>query len=429
MRRYALLSIAAVLALAGCPEDPVTPISGGDAATDAPGSDAGSEVSVHPDVTAGPLPLFAIADMQFTGAFRVSSGEFGASDMNYSEGPIAYNAAHASVYLVGHAHQQAIAEFAIPELVDSTVVADLHIASTPLQDFAQVLGRAPTGNDQSIDRIGGMALVDGELVVNAYEYYDAAGDNTHTTLVIKDPSDLAGSAVEGYFSFDARAHASGWLSPIPEVWQGELGATWITGSSSGVPIIGRLSVGPSAFTFDPASLVGAATAGNVATTTLLDFSLDNPLHPDRSNDNGDNAIWTHLTRAIYGFIAPGTRTYVTLGHTGGHGPDGVCYKCTPIGGDSDCGGYCAGHVDDYELHYWLWDLDDLMAVRSGSADAHSPRPYDHGTLDRLFPTNELGGASFDPATGRLFVTFKAADREQGQYANPPVIAVYTLGAP
>ncbi len=35
-----------------------------------------------------------------------------------------------------------------------------------------------------MDRVGGMAYVDGQLIVNTYEYYDAPGDNTVSTCVI-----------------------------------------------------------------------------------------------------------------------------------------------------------------------------------------------------------------------------------------------------
>lgn len=46
-----------------------------------------------------------------------------------------------------------------------------------------------------------------------------------------------------------------------------------------------------------------------------------------------------------------------------------------------------------------------------------------------FPTREIGGGAFDAATGTLYLTLQRADREQGVYANPPVVAAYGFGAP
>src|SRR5690554_4316617 len=144
-------------------------------------------------------------DFNFVGAFRVPSAQFGVSNMNFSEGPIALHPERNSVFLVGHAHQQAIAEFEIPELVNSSVVAELNTAPDPLQGFAGVLNRVD--NPQAIDRVGGLAfLEDGEgegydLLIHAYEYYDAPADNTHTTLMLRDPDDLQGSEVDGYYEF------------------------------------------------------------------------------------------------------------------------------------------------------------------------------------------------------------------------------------
>ena len=375
--------------------------------------------------------LLQITDLQYAGAFRVPADEFGESSMNYSEGPMALGADGATVFLVGHAHQQAIAEFTIPELVNSNVVTELNMADAPVQSFASVLGRPSDGNTQSIDRVGGMYLVTdasggSQLLVNAYEYYDAPGDNSHTTLVVRDAADLAESTIDGYYELGGRAHAAGWISPIPSEWQQALGGTHITGSSSGMPIIGRLSVGPSAFVVDPLAITdGTETSGPVPTTALLDFSLDTPLHEDLSNDSGDNGIWTHLSRAIYGFIVPGTRTYLTVGHSGGHAT-GVCYKCTPVGSDAECGGYCSNDVTDYSHFYWLWDVDDLVSVRNGDIAPHEVAPYDFGELAVPFDTNELGGGAFDPSTGLLYLTVQRADRDQGTYSNPPVIVAYRV---
>ena len=237
------------------------------------------------------LPLFSMTQLTYEGAFRINAGVFGASDINYSQGPIAYNAQNHSLFIVGHAHQQAIAEFAIPELVISESLGNLNMAEAPIQVFSAVLDRTPDNNPEGIDRVGGLYVVtEGgtqRLLVNAYEYYDAPADNSLTTLMVNDANDLKNSSVKGYMEFMGGAgHTSGWLSPIPLVWQTILEGSHITGQSSGIPIISRTSVGPSAFSFRMEDVLTATNT--IPTTTLLDFSLQQPLHEDLSNDSLEN---------------------------------------------------------------------------------------------------------------------------------------------
>ena len=378
------------------------------------------------------LPLFDMEDMTYAGAFRLPADMFGASSLNYAEGPIAYHPANHSLFIVGHTHHQAIAEFKIPELIRSESLTDLQISDRPLQMFSSVLDRVSGGNPQAIDRIGGLICIETELgteiLVNAYEYYDAPADNSHSTFVIRDAFNLSNANIEGFFSMgDNAAHKSGWLSEIPEAWQATLGGTYITGHASGIPIIGRASVGPSAFVFDPYEVVGTSSSTSAITTsTLLDFSLDHPLHVDLSNDTRANGIWTHLSRAVYGFIVPGTRSYMTIGYSGGHA-SGVCYKCTQNNGNV-CGGYCAPDTADYSLYYWLWDVNDLAAVLNSNIEAYSVLPYAYGPFETPFasPSNAIGGATFDAATGLLYMTIQQADGLQGEFNNPPVVAAYQV---
>jgi len=378
---------------------------------------------------AGDPQLLGIERFKYQGAFRIPSADFGSSSANYAAGPIALGAGGKSLYLVGHAQQHPLAEFPIPNVVNSQKVTDLAMAPSPTQGFTGVLAGVSGGNSQNIDSIGGMFWIDGpkgpELLVNAYEYYDAPADNTHTTFVIRNAKDIAGSVKDGFFSLGGAAHAGGWMSAIPSEWQSALGGTHITGASSGVPIISRLSVGPSAFVFDPMKIVGAsATSGAVATTPLLDFSLAHPLHADLSNDTKANKIWTHLSRATFGFIAPGSRTYVTIGHSGGHS-SGVCYKCVPSD-NSNCGGYCANDANDYAHFYWFWDVADLIAVKNGQKQPYDVQPYAYGEFPTPFKSREIGGGAFDAATGLLYLNVLNADHDQGTYAVPPLVVVYKI---
>lgn len=375
------------------------------------------------------LPLLHLSDIQYEGAFRLPAATYGTSSLNYSEGPLEYNSVNHSIFIVGHAHHQNIAEFAVPEIVKSTVLSDLSMASAPIQQFTPILNRATDGNPQAIDRIGGMEFINinggQQLIINGYEYYDAPGDNSQTTLIARNSNNLATCTMDGYHTFQGGAgHTSGWISPVPLQWRTILGGTHITGQSSGIPIISRTSVGPSAFSFAQANLTTASVPNPVPTTKLLDFSLAHPLHEDLSNTTGTNDIWTHISRVIYGFVVPGTRTYMTIGESGGH-ESGVCYKCTQNNGNL-CGGYCANDADDYYHYYWLWDVNDLVSIAMGNKNSYDVRPYEYGEFPTPFATNSFGGGTFDTGSNTLYLTVQKADRQQGTYSNPPVVVTFSL---
>jgi len=136
------------------------------------------------------LPLFSMSQLTYEGAFRISSHSNGVSNLNYNQGPIAYNYENHSLYIVGHSHHQAIAEYAIPEIVKSETLSELNMVETPIQVFSSVLTKTNDGNPQKINSVGGMYYVNhggqAKLIVNGYEYYDAPADNTMTTVVIED---------------------------------------------------------------------------------------------------------------------------------------------------------------------------------------------------------------------------------------------------
>jgi hypothetical protein len=381
------------------------------------------------DVTAQDASSLPLADTQvltYDGAFQISSATFGDSRLDYAEGPIAYNPIGDSLFVVGHAHHQAIAEFAVPELVKSNELSELNTVSVPIQSFSKILNRAASGNTQNMDRVGGLMLINDELFISTYEYYDADANATHTTLVIREPKKLSSSDVDGFYSLSPRAHASKWMSPIPQEWRTSLGGEFIAGSSSGGPIISRHSVGPSAFVFDPVEMTAGSSANEIiSAATLLDFSLSKPLHDDLSNETGNNDLWTHLSYAVYGFIIPGSRTYLTIGYSGGH-DSGVGYKITQDNGRL-CGGYCSRESSDNHNYYWMWDLNDLTKVKNGKMQSHTVRPYAFGELNMPFQQSRLhkiSGASFDIASRKLYISLDGA----GSGERSPVIAVFSVNS-
>ena len=374
------------------------------------------------------LPLFQASDLEYAGGFKFQLGINGASEIAYAEGPIAIGADGITLFAVGHTYQQAIAEFRIPELVKSSNPGDFKRAPF-VQSFSKVINRAPTGNPQGVDRIGGMGYVGGQLLVSGYMYYDAGGGVSHTTLALKNAADLAGSGVSGFHSFSAAAHATGWITPIPSEWQSRLGGTYIAGDGAGKPIITRNSVGPSAFAFDPTSpWLANASPSYIALTPLLDFPFDYALGSSNLNVNiddylynrtGNNDLWTHVSSAEIGFIIPGTRTYLTFGNTGGI-DSGLGYKITQDTGFT-CYGHCPYKASDMHNFYWAWDVNDLVKVKNGEMARYDVRPYAYGKINTPLGFREMIGGAFDPATNMVYLNFK-----NGEAGGLPAVLAYKI---
>ena len=386
---------------------------------------------INPFTESDPYPLITINDLEYQGAFVIPGATYGESNAHYANGKIEYNPTNNSIYIIGNANQQAIAEFEIPELVNSLDINELNAASAPLQNFTKILDK--TSNPQNINRVTGMKLFGNQMMVNGLEYYDAAADNTDTTIMIRDVSGINASAVDGYYSMNGKAHAAGWISQIPVEWQELLGGTYISGNASNLPIAGRNSIGPTAFIFDPTLLLNSFTTKDIPATPLIDFSLQHPLHEDQYNNDRDNDLWTVISRAQYGFIVPNTRTYVTIGSSGGH-EFGIGYKATQDTGRL-CGGPCSLVAADNYNYYWLWDVNDMLAVKNGEKFPYEVRPYKYGEFNIPFQTDvrnnnatqmhAISGATFDYEKGLLYITIGGAD-SRGAYSANPVIVAYKI---
>jgi hypothetical protein len=133
-------------------------------------------------------------------------------------------------------------------------------------------------------------------------------------------------------------------------------------------------------------------------------------------------IWGPLSKAMHGFIVPGTRYFLALGSNGGvH--SGIGYKITQDDGNI-CGGQCPYEAGDIYNYFWLFNIDDMRSaenpwdVRPVSYGKWS-HPYDNGGRNRVL------GATFDDTTSTLYLSVKDAARV-GQYDRPPMIIAYEL---
>lgn len=395
--------------------------------------------------------LASIADLQYSGAFRLKPGNFGAGpdgtctssqathcSINYAVGTLAYNPTRNSLYIVGHAQASLVAEYPLEGVVpDSSTfdVTQLPVTADPIQPFTQILSIAP--NPEGHNRITGMMCYENELIINSEDWYDAAADNYDTTLAIRDSSNLSGT-IDGYFKHPGRANAAGYMGTIPLSLQSKFGGSqYYMGWSSVYSITSRYSQGPSIWSLHPSEMTRAAN-GALTSTSFMNFPYsggsDQWLSPTANSysPQGEEGpfppadpVWNALTIGVYGFFIPGTRTYMVIGSTGGL-TSGIGYKAVQSDGNI-CGGPCAYDPDDYYNYYWLFDADEI----SNAENVWDPRPYEYGIweLPSQFITsassNLIKGGSLDEANGVLYVALANA-AQVGAYDRPPLVLTYGL---
>lgn len=372
--------------------------------------------------------LLNAADLEYQGAIRIPVGTFGESRMGYTEGTFVVSNNGTTAFMVGHSQHQAIAEFSLPGFSKSMSIADLPMAKN-IQPFSRFFDRVPSGNPESINRITGMEIVSGKLVVNGVQYYDGDANNTDTTFIINNPDNLSASSVNGFIKLSADSHASGWMTPIPSHYQESLRGDYMFGFASNFAINGRNSMGPSAFSLRMSDVVNGTAGKVVDMTALADYSIDNLLAEDPYNESRKNDLWTEVSAAYVGFIPDGTQTYAVFGTSGGH-ESGIGYKITQDNGYL-CGGPCPYRSDDVYNYYWFFDVDSLESVARGERLAHNVRPYSYGEIE--YPFENQGsvpkliiGADFDSVNQVVYLMLGKADTLQNQYEEAPLLLAYKI---
>lgn len=379
------------------------------------------------------LQDFSVSELSYQGASRFSNEVSGESRLGYANGTFAINTSRNSIYIVGHSQHQAIAEYKLNGFSKDSNLENIPKASPIMQGFTKILNKTNDGNPEEIDTITGLQFINNDLVVNAATYYNASGSNKDSTLIIRDPTNFSASLVDGYFELTSSVHAAGWMTAIPEALRSEFEADYIFGFASNLPINSRNSMGPSAFAVDSSFVTRKEAGKEIQTTTLLDFSIENPLHPDLYNETGENQLWTEISKAYVGFIVPGTRTYAVFGSSAGH-QFGIGYKIQQDDGNV-CGGACERVVSDRYNYYWLWDVDKLLAVKNGDLEPHALRPYNHGVLNLPFDGTGLDrtphlmtAGYFDGNKNNLYLLLGEADSIESKYEPLPILLKFKVNA-
>jgi hypothetical protein len=357
-----------------------------------------------------------VGAFDYKGAFRLPFGENGASSFSYGGTAIAFNPHRRSLFIVGHDHHQAIAEVAVPDIVNSDRVEDLKTAKI-LQPFTAILARIPNWTLEGGCKIGGLLVNGNELIGTVYEFYDAEGNAVDSHFKLSS-LDLKKANVTGLFRAGrlGGGFVAGYMAHIPNEWKDKLGASQLTGQAA-LSIISRTSAGPAAFAFNASDL-----GPNAAQVMPLAYY---PLAKRLAREDTQNPLFNTTTQ-ITGLVFPTGTDELWFFGTHGTGPWWYGENGDGQNMHDPAGDYKGPHAYPYVFQAWVYSAHDLLAARKGTRQPWDIKPKDVLTFDLPFSegSKRIGGAAYDPATRLLYISQLRADRLE--YDMNPLIHVFQL---
>lgn len=372
-------------------------------------------VSLHADTAR----LVQPGDLVYQGSFRLPQGVIGGSTFGYGGSGLAFNPANNSLFMFGHPYQSFVAETAIPSVSTTpTTIAGLPIASLlqPFMDATDGLMRNVTTSPSDSVAPGGLMVQDGKLYVTIYVYYDANGSQKLSHFVSGLDLSVQGDAIGPFQVGTTAGYVSGYMTPLPTMWQGPLGATSLTGNCC-LSIISRTSYGPALFNMNQTQL---GVTVPLPSTPLVYYNATYPLGPW----GGDSLLFNGSTNVTGAVLIDNTSTVLFVGVQGtgkwcyGIGTNnpalngtiaepGVLYCYDPVNSSK------GGHGYPYQYYVWAYDANDLAMVRSGQRLPYDIRPYAVWVLNIPFSNGivSIGGVAWDPATRRLFISARRNDND------------------
>ncbi len=364
---------------------------------------------------ARPTRLLQAADLVHLGSFTIPDMQDVETHWTgsrlpceYTHAVIGFNPSRNSLFLVCHAWSQSVAEIEIPELG-----GEARVLQQPRQVADLNLINPDSPNEK---QIGGLYVSGDRLVVSVFDMYDGEGSARASHFV---RSTTLGSPAQGPVRVGRVGFTAGYMAGVPESWRGLLGGDLLTGACC-LSVIGRTSLGPAVSSVSLPALLAAPS--QVSSNQLVGYPED---HPELGDLTPTTEYYGASTSVRGVAFLPGTASVLFLGP---HGSGPYCYG----GGTSDPTppeGQChdpeksdqGTHNYPYSARVWAYDANDLARVRGGQRDPWQLRPYAMWTLPG-FEDYRVGGATVDPASGRLFVSEQYGDGIK------PRIHVYSIGA-
>lgn len=342
--------------------------------------------------------LLQAGHLRYLGAFRLP-GPTGSGEQNtfgYGGEAMAYDPYRESLWITGHDWHDRLAEVTIP----TPSLTNWPVASFKTS-WIDMTWRNQVGGGSA--NMGGIfPLPNGDLILSAYEYYDASASQRMSHVRRRANGTFTSPVQVGGFG---AGFVSGYMIPVPTAWQAALGGPALTGNSS-LSIIGRTSLGPAAAVFNPDD-VGRMSP--VPATQVLGYPLNHPTLGGCETgtvagefncgaaNNRAGLVWPGGTRSILYFhrICAGGQ----VGYSGGYFcPRGRVTRVIAI------------------------NADDLVAVREGRRQPWEVQPYASWNLGAPLASARLTAVTYDPLRKWIFLAEDHGDGTQ------PLIHVYEVDA-
>lgn len=336
-----------------------------------------------------------------------------------------------SLFLMGHRHQQLIAEINIPTPFVSTKknIDDLPVAKVlqPFADITSGLRTKMTNGSSEPFEIGGLQVVGTRLHWTLYKYYNVNQvDYLSHGLTTTNLSDRAFRGLwhlGPHRSGDSRWHSyknAGYIAEIPK----SIADGYLDGMNlmSGLQIsTGRQtsSQGPALYAYKVED-ENLHQGGSLPATPLLWYPMDSPMTGHHPADSWQGAAWLTL----------GKKQAVIVVGRKGLGP--VHYGMPRPG---ECYDYKGYHASQYETQVLFYRPQDILAGAKKSVPNKDPwyrwnSETPGGSLNRFMYQHcgkEIGGIAYDRDNNLLYVSeINAGLASVNAYEALPVIHVLKI---
>jgi len=379
------------------------------------------------------------SDFTYLGAFKVPYGTIGDSRFGWGGNQLAFRSNGdpggdtdgfpGSLFMVGHAQHQKVAEFSIPKPVISPTKNGAHLnTAVVIQGFTDITGGllAAQGWGSSA-RIGGFAYLEAQseqtsskLHWTIYRYYNVSNysDLSHgwSEANLSVPNAKGVWRLGDYHSL----RTAGYVFSAPQAWaESHLsGKRMISGM--GYEHKAATSYGPALYAYTPWKHPQQPPTheAKLDALQLLSYSNDHPLPGYKFGpDLWQAAAW----------VKAGERQAVII--AGRIALGDIYYG---VGREGDCNASKGYHGDPYEPQILFYDPDDLAASARGEMESWEVLPYLRWNPQQyLYPDCNwyLSGAAFDAESGLLYITQQAGDRVTSKYEPYPLIHVFKIEVP
>jgi len=389
---------------------------------------AAGGVFANPDIN--PTELITKENFSYLGAFRVPDKRNNGTRFGFGGRQLAFrpegdpegtqDGFFGSLFTVGHAHHQMVAELGIPEpmISPNKIASDLNTAPF-INGFTEMTnGLGPILNKGNGWRVGGLYIIPQQIATpscrlywNAYRYYNVAGEDLDSlgcsNVNLGDPQARGRWHIGERDSDNGNFHVqktAGYIFAIPDYWAEENlgGSNYLASGLTGVPGQGTSSAGPAIYAYKPWQLDGGTPpeqGREIMAVEILRYPNKDGKKLDQHNlaDRWHSGIWlTTETRSAAMFC--GSKS---LGEVY-YGPAKSSDAC------SQAKGY---HGDPYETQCIFYDPKDLAAVVKGERESWQVQPYYRWSPTDFFPTcfGHITGAALDHKNNILYIVQPGAD--------------------